>query len=69
MKLLAVLLSLLAPSLYLAAKIEVEEGVLVLGDANFDEAIAEHKNILVEFYAPWYFYCIHLFKYLFNEMF
>lgn len=33
---------------------EVEDGVLVLGTSDFDEAIEAHPQILVEFYAPWY---------------
>ena len=33
---------------------EFDEGVLVLGDETFDEAISTYPSLLVEFYAPWW---------------
>jgi len=36
------------------ATIELEGGVLVLDDANWEEANAAYPQMLVEFYAPWF---------------
>jgi len=59
MKFLSILLisSLCLFSIISAEKPVEEEDVLVLTTANFEEAIADNKYLLVEFYAPWCGHC------------
>ena len=50
---LAVVLLCLSASYGEEAEIPLEDGVMVLGNDNFQAAIDANSLILVEFYAPW----------------
>lgn len=54
MKKIFLVLAALAASLYSVLAAEVDEGVIVLTDANFDEELVKYDYLLVEFYAPWW---------------
>jgi len=57
MQSLLVLLLLVTLFALYNAEPKVEEGVLVMTDANFDEVVAANPLLLVEFYAPWCGHC------------
>jgi protein disulfide-isomerase A1 len=43
--------------LSVSQNIPTEEGVLILSESNFDQALSSNEFILVEFYAPWCGHC------------
>ncbi len=60
MKMLLPLLIINLMRMSFTAEITKEQGVLVLTDKNFDQALNENKYVLVQFYTPWCSYCKEL---------
>ena len=55
MKKICLVLALSAAlAISMVASAEVEDGVIILNDSNFDEELSKHEFLLVEFYAPWW---------------
>ena len=40
---------------------EIDDGVLILTDSNFESELAKHDFMLVEFFTPWWYIIIYLF--------
>lgn len=57
MRSLLPLLLVLSSSCCLADEITKDEGVLVLTEKNFAQAVQDNEFVLVEFYAPWCGHC------------
>ena len=45
---------ILISSLIIVNAVDIDDGVLVLNDGNFDQELAKHDFLLVDFYAPWW---------------
>jgi protein disulfide-isomerase A1 len=56
----AFLIALLCVTAVFAGEYATEEGVLVLTDTTFAQAIEEYDHVLAEFYAPWCGHCKNL---------